>query len=117
VYQSLDGRHVVRNKAVMELVTPDGVLSIHLLVAASPLDYQSERLAVLVIEDITELMELRAILPICSNCKKIRNEDEYWKNVENYFKESLDVGVRSPKLEVLPRKTSRALAGLGALGF
>ncbi|MBI4962145.1 MAG: PAS domain-containing protein [Desulfomonile tiedjei] len=91
VHLSLNGRQVIRNRATMERVTADGVSIIHLLVTAAPLDYQGEKLVVLVLEDISELTELRAILPICSNCKKIRNEDEYWENVENYLKEHLDV--------------------------
>lgn len=91
VYQSLEGRQVIRNKAVMDLVTDDGISSIYLLVTAAPMKYQDEELVVLVLEDISELMELRAILPICTNCKKIRTEDEYWESVENYFKDHLDV--------------------------
>jgi nitrogen-specific signal transduction histidine kinase len=91
VCQSLEGRHVIRNKAVMDLVTEDGISSIYLLVTAAPMEYQGEELVVLTLEDISELMELRAILPICANCKKIRTEDEYWESVENYFKDHLDV--------------------------
>jgi PAS domain S-box-containing protein len=91
VYQAIDGRQIVRRKASMELVTADGVSNIYLLVTAAPLEYQSEKLVVLVLEDISDLMELKAILPICASCKKIRNEDEYWENVENYFKEHLDL--------------------------
>jgi hypothetical protein len=28
---------------------------------------------------------LRAILPICSYCKKIRDDEDYWHNIENYI--------------------------------
>lgn len=91
VYQAIGGRQVVRRKAAMELVTADGVSSIYLLVTAAPLGYQDEKLVVVVLEDISDLMKLKAILPICANCKKIRNGDEYWESVENYFKEHLDV--------------------------
>jgi PAS domain-containing protein len=91
VFQCIQGRHVVRNKAIMDVVTADGVSRIYLVVTAAPLDYQGKNLAVLTLADISELMELRAILPICANCKKIRNEDEYWESVEHYFKEHLDV--------------------------
>jgi PAS domain-containing protein len=91
VYQAIDGHQIVRRKASIELVTAEGVSNIYLLVTAAPLEYQGEKLVVLVLEDISDLMELKAILPICANCKKIRNEDEYWESVENYFKEHLDV--------------------------
>ncbi len=29
---------------------------------------------------------LRGLLPICSNCKKIRDDDGYWNNIESYIK-------------------------------
>lgn len=33
---------------------------------------------------------LRGLLPICSKCKKIRNDAGYWQNVETYISEHLD---------------------------
>jgi PAS domain S-box-containing protein len=35
--------------------------------------------------DITEIQILRGLLPICSNCKKIRNDKGYWEHLEAYF--------------------------------
>ncbi len=32
-----------------------------------------------------ELKILRGLIPICSNCKKIRNDDDYWQSIETYF--------------------------------
>jgi hypothetical protein len=34
---------------------------------------------------ISEIKTLRAILPICSNCKKIRDDEGYWQEVESYI--------------------------------
>ena len=36
---------------------------------------------------VDEIQTLRGILPICSFCKKIRNDKGYWQQVELYFKE------------------------------
>ncbi|TFH26997.1 MAG: hypothetical protein E4G98_06555 [Promethearchaeota archaeon] len=33
-----------------------------------------------------KVKELRELLPICSNCKKIRTDDGYWTNVEDHFR-------------------------------
>lgn len=33
-----------------------------------------------------EISMLRKMLPICSRCKKIRDDEGYWHNVENYLK-------------------------------
>ncbi len=39
-----------------------------------------------IIEELTsEIETLQAMLPICSNCKKIRNDEGYWENVEEYI--------------------------------
>lgn len=34
---------------------------------------------------LNELKVLRGIIPICSNCKKIRNDKGYWEQVESYI--------------------------------
>ncbi len=37
---------------------------------------------------LSDVRVLREILPICSNCKKIRDDDGYWKQVELYISEN-----------------------------
>lgn len=34
---------------------------------------------------LAEVRTLREILPICSYCKKIRDDENYWQNVESYI--------------------------------
>jgi len=34
---------------------------------------------------IEEIKQLSGLLPICSHCKKIRNDDGYWQGVEKYI--------------------------------
>ncbi|MGM0599907.1 MAG: hypothetical protein ACQETH_08850 [Candidatus Rifleibacteriota bacterium] len=36
-------------------------------------------------EAIVEAEQLKRILPICSSCKKVRNDTGYWEKVERYF--------------------------------
>jgi phosphoserine phosphatase RsbU/P len=36
-------------------------------------------------EALAEIKQLRGLLPICSYCKKIRNDDNYWEQVESYL--------------------------------
>ncbi|MBN1812515.1 MAG: GAF domain-containing protein, partial [Anaerolineae bacterium] len=38
-------------------------------------------------ERISEIKTLRGILPICSFCKKIRDDEGYWQTVETYLRE------------------------------
>lgn len=42
-------------------------------------------------QSLSEVKTLRGILPICSSCKKIRDDKGYWNQVEHYFKEHTDV--------------------------
>ena len=37
-------------------------------------------------QKISEIKVLRGFLPICANCKKIRNDEGYWQQVEDYIK-------------------------------
>jgi DNA-binding response OmpR family regulator len=37
-----------------------------------------------------QLNLLKSILPVCSNCSQIRDEDKGWMNLENYISEATD---------------------------
>jgi len=39
---------------------------------------------------LTEIRTLRGIIPICSSCKKIRDDKEHWNQIEIYIKEHSD---------------------------
>jgi len=58
---------------------------LELLISASPLPEAGNNAVLLTVEDITEFSKLQAIIPICSQCKRIRNEAEYWEQVDKYF--------------------------------
>ncbi|MEE8200831.1 MAG: hypothetical protein V3R29_06645 [Candidatus Acidoferrales bacterium] len=38
-----------------------------------------------------QIRQLRGLLPICAYCKSIRNDQNYWQNLENYISEHADV--------------------------
>ncbi len=91
VNESVRGHQVVRKRARMELIREGHIVPIYLLVTTTPFIYQDKSMILLILEDISELMELKNVLPICSHCKSIRNDQEYWISVENYFKKHLDL--------------------------
>jgi PAS domain S-box-containing protein len=39
---------------------------------------------------LNEIKVLRGILPICANCKKIRDDSGYWENIESYINKHSD---------------------------
>jgi DNA repair exonuclease SbcCD ATPase subunit len=36
---------------------------------------------------VTKIKTLSGLLPICSNCKKIRDDKGYWKQIESYIRD------------------------------
>ncbi len=42
-------------------------------------------------EAMTREKQLQGLLPICSYCKKIRNDNNYWQQVERYIEDYSDV--------------------------
>jgi hypothetical protein len=38
-------------------------------------------------EAIVKIKTLQGLLPICSYCKKIRNDQDYWQQIETYVAE------------------------------
>jgi len=56
---AIEGRHSIRNKAEMQLQIGTEVEDKVLLITTVPIDYENERYAILLLEDITELSKLR----------------------------------------------------------
>jgi len=48
-------------------------------------EIQLEKTVVDLRRALTEVKTLTGLLPICSNCKKIRDDTGYWKDVETYI--------------------------------
>lgn len=47
---------------------------------------EKERLIAELQKSLTQVKTLRGLLPICSNCKKIRDDEGYWNKIESYIK-------------------------------
>jgi hypothetical protein len=39
------------------------------------------------VEDISLVVELAGLIPICASCKRIRDDQGYWNRVEKYIEE------------------------------
>jgi hypothetical protein len=91
VDEALRGGKPFRKRMIAEIAGPDGTLQVHLLVTAAPFPHEGTTLVFLILEDIDEIVRLQRILPICAWCKKIRDDADYWMNVEEYFKTHQDI--------------------------
>ncbi len=63
----------------------------NLLVTATPVKYGQDKMVILIVEDVNELIHLSKLLPICANCKKIRDEKGSWENIETFMEARVDV--------------------------
>jgi PAS domain-containing protein len=91
VTEASRGNHVVRQRARLEILRDGVKAEIYALISASPFYCKERPFVLLVIEDISEIAELRRLIPICSVCKKVRDDKESWSRFEAYFKEHWDV--------------------------
>jgi len=91
VGESLRGGHVSRRRTKVTLVSGGFKKEHELLVTANPMPFGTEPLALLILEDVSELSTLRDIIPICAKCKSVRDDEEYWQSVESYFRDRLGV--------------------------
>jgi len=88
--EQLSGHDV--NEAWMRLVV-GGVIIGYSFYAQGVLSKltRSEREKALVIEELTDALgrieTLRGLIPICSYCKRIRDDKGYWNKIESYISE------------------------------
>ena len=64
---------------------------IELHVTASPLAHRRRRCYLMLLEDVTELVTLQRLIPICSYCRKVRDDKQYWHDLETYLRSHLEV--------------------------
>lgn len=84
-------RHALREKTRFQRITTDGVSEGLFTVVATPLRVAGRDLAMLVLQDISELNALREIVPICAWCHRVRSSPNYWETVERYASEHLAI--------------------------
>lgn len=85
VDESFRGASIRRRRTMLELLEGPDVRKIPVLVSASPFSADGNRYAVLIVETISDLIQIQSLIPICSCCKKIRNDSGEWESVEEYI--------------------------------
>jgi len=89
VNEASKGGKIYRKKTMMQRKIGEKVTELPLLVTTSPFIYKSRSLTLLILEEIHELMEIGSLLPICSNCKRIRTNTNQWQQIEGYIREHI----------------------------
>jgi len=93
VLEALDGRQIHRNKAKVQLLVDGKVRDILLLVSAAPIEHEGERLAIIILEDITELKNLRRRLKTEQGFAGIIGNDIRMNELFDIIREVAEVNV------------------------
>jgi nitrogen fixation/metabolism regulation signal transduction histidine kinase len=93
VVLSCRDRVAVRRPQRMQLVGAEGARDVYLLVTTNPIQDTDRHRAVLMFQDIGELVSTQGLVPICMHCGKVRDLSNQWAPMEQYLKDRLDLGV------------------------
>jgi hypothetical protein len=85
VKAAISGKVTHREIHKAELLSGGETVMIDLLVSTAPLPDAAAPRVLLLLEDISELLTLRGLLPICCQCKKVRDDKEYWHSIDSYL--------------------------------
>lgn len=85
VRKAISGKATHRETHRAGLRTQGNTAAIDLLVSATPLPEGGAPRVLLLLEDVSELLSLRGLLPICCLCKKVRDDEEYWHSIDSYL--------------------------------
>jgi PAS domain-containing protein len=85
VNAAFSGKTVRRQRTDISIKSGGKILQIAALISVSGFTFEGNIYSLMIVEDISELAELRSLLPICSSCKRIRTEDDKWEKVETYI--------------------------------
>ncbi len=83
---------VYRAKGTLRLrLLGEAASDVFFLVSAAPLLHHREKLVVVTLEDVTELVQVKALLPMCASCRRVRVGEAYWHTLERWLREHHDV--------------------------
>jgi len=88
---SAKGNSVIRTHTKLELCNGSTGQILDVLITTSPMPSSKGNLSILIVEDVSEISKLRELIPICTKCKKIRDDQQYWHTLESFFKEHIGV--------------------------
>lgn len=91
VKRALEGGKMHRQIHKAELRGRDETRVIDMLVTATPLPGSEPPKVLLALEDLSELLTLRGLIPICAQCKKARDDQQRWHSLETYLLTHLNV--------------------------
>jgi hypothetical protein len=80
------GVQTVRQWCPMKLRVDGETSEITFLLSVSPFELAGRMRCLVVLEDVSEIVQLRRLLPTCSHCGKVRSDAQYWQTVQDYLR-------------------------------
>ncbi len=93
VEQSLKGQRAIREKLRITCSNAKAVFPTTKFVTTTPFDHQAKTVVLLVLEEMLPLESSKEKLAVCANCKKIRNDDEFWEGADQFLGKYLNLMV------------------------
>jgi hypothetical protein len=82
---AVDGKEIARSKGNYHTWKNGELIRLDILVTATRLEYQGRSLAVLIVEEISNITQLQGLLPICCSCYRIRDQEGDWTRLEEFI--------------------------------
>jgi hypothetical protein len=93
VNEATQGKQTYKKQAVLRVITGGVETIFHSLITTTPFTFEEETLIILMIENINEIIQLQEMIPICTHCKRIRDDKDYWVAVEHYITDNMNTDI------------------------
>lgn len=91
VTEAFYGSRILRRRTKIDIIRDGHKTELYALITCSPFRFRDRPHVLLVIEDISIIAELKRMIPICSVCRQVQDEQKSWSRIEAYFKKQWDV--------------------------
>jgi hypothetical protein len=91
IAESFNGLPIIQRKTRIALNTVGFEAGSELLITVNQIMDSKQILALFMIEDMTKLSLVNMTVPICMHCKKLRESDNQWSNLDDYFDHNLHI--------------------------
>ncbi|MEA3306958.1 MAG: hypothetical protein U9Q34_04140 [Elusimicrobiota bacterium] len=89
VKEILESDSAYRNRIVYKYMDDDREKEMSVLINGFVIEHNGGTYALLIIQDISEIMATDGAVNICSNCKKIKRSESSWQEIEAYIQDNL----------------------------
>jgi PAS domain-containing protein len=105
-------QEISRSYTQLSLQEDNAIRNIDCLITTAPIVYDDAPAVLLVIEDISEIAQLRKLVPMCAWCKNIRDDQQYWDSVDKYIMGQMHVDITHG---ICPECAKKVLAEIDSL--